>query len=216
PRRPGCAPPRSWRSRRAAASAGPRSPRASPNRSARPRGPAARSEEHTSELQSRENLVCRLLLEKKNLSNSSVITRTFRYYSTSHTLASASTPDATSSSFRVSCKHTPPPEISTLSLHDALPISLGDQDARRLDRGGHVGQQRPLVPDHLELHPIVQPGRAGQPRVAHRLLHRVAARRVGEDEDPLGIQVIEDPLLLGPVEVHAAHRDRHHLRAGRL
>src|SRR5690606_39583783 len=29
----------------------------------------ARSEEHTSELQSRENLVCRLLLEKKNLRN---------------------------------------------------------------------------------------------------------------------------------------------------
>src|SRR5690606_27474972 len=29
----------------------------------------ARSEEHTSELQSRENLVCRLLLEKKNNSN---------------------------------------------------------------------------------------------------------------------------------------------------
>src|SRR5436309_4727037 len=28
---------------------------------------ARRSEEHTSELQSRENLVCRLLLEKKNL-----------------------------------------------------------------------------------------------------------------------------------------------------
>src|SRR5690606_41383102 len=28
--------------------------------------PASRSEEHTSELQSRENLVCRLLLEKKN------------------------------------------------------------------------------------------------------------------------------------------------------
>src|SRR2546427_8430763 len=29
------------------------------------RGPAARSEEHTSELQSQSNLVCRLLLEKK-------------------------------------------------------------------------------------------------------------------------------------------------------
>src|SRR5690606_41816425 len=28
---------------------------------------SARSEEHTSELQSRENLVCRLLLEKKNI-----------------------------------------------------------------------------------------------------------------------------------------------------
>src|SRR5690606_40029347 len=35
-----------------------------------PRGPRAdhRSEEHTSELQSRENLVCRLLLEKKKTS----------------------------------------------------------------------------------------------------------------------------------------------------
>src|SRR5690606_42133960 len=31
---------------------------------------APRSEEHTSELQSRENLVCRLLLEKKNNKNS--------------------------------------------------------------------------------------------------------------------------------------------------
>src|SRR5690606_41802312 len=29
--------------------------------------PRCRSEEHTSELQSRENLVCRLLLEKKNM-----------------------------------------------------------------------------------------------------------------------------------------------------
>src|SRR5690606_41203109 len=33
---------------------------------------ATRSEEHTSELQSRENLVCRLLLEKKNLTASTV------------------------------------------------------------------------------------------------------------------------------------------------
>src|SRR5690606_39572157 len=42
-----------------------------PSRKCRPARPAicpssaARSEEHTSELQSRENLVCRLLLEKK-------------------------------------------------------------------------------------------------------------------------------------------------------
>src|SRR5690606_26018813 len=33
------------------------------------RKPAFRSEEHTSELQSRENLVCRLLLEKKKTNN---------------------------------------------------------------------------------------------------------------------------------------------------
>src|SRR3989475_7467516 len=33
------------------------------------RGKAARSEEHTSELQSQSNLVCRLLLEKKKTTN---------------------------------------------------------------------------------------------------------------------------------------------------
>src|SRR5690606_39404984 len=46
------------------ARAGRRSPRRSRRRSRRGAG---RSEEHTSELQSRENLVCRLLLEKKNI-----------------------------------------------------------------------------------------------------------------------------------------------------
>src|SRR5690606_41660016 len=40
-------------------------PRREPGR-ALPCPAAPRSEEHTSELQSRENLVCRLLLEKKN------------------------------------------------------------------------------------------------------------------------------------------------------
>src|SRR2546427_3730429 len=34
---------------------------------ARQHGPAPRSEEHTSELQSQSNLVCRLLLEKKKI-----------------------------------------------------------------------------------------------------------------------------------------------------
>src|SRR5438034_7519233 len=36
-----------------------------PSRVAAPLGPAMRSEEHTSELQSHSDLVCRLLLEKK-------------------------------------------------------------------------------------------------------------------------------------------------------
>src|SRR5260370_25442706 len=40
-------------------------------RDGRPR--ACRSEEHTSELQSHLNLVCRLLLEKKKYENSSII-----------------------------------------------------------------------------------------------------------------------------------------------
>src|SRR2546430_6612467 len=40
---------------------------------ARELNPNLRSEEHTSELQSQSNLVCRLLLEKKNTSNSPLI-----------------------------------------------------------------------------------------------------------------------------------------------
>src|SRR6266700_4705545 len=39
-----------------------------------PRPNAPRSEEHTSELQSRENLVCRLLLEKKKKRNQQTTT----------------------------------------------------------------------------------------------------------------------------------------------
>src|SRR3712207_7304686 len=55
------------RARGAAAGAGPRrAPGAHPAAvPAGRRGPAPRSEEHTSELQSRQYLVCRLLLEKK-------------------------------------------------------------------------------------------------------------------------------------------------------
>src|SRR5690606_33505474 len=57
---------------------------------------ADRSEEHTSELQSRENLVCRLLLEKKKIH--------------------------ISLSLRFVFNTTPTTDIYTLSLHDALPI----------------------------------------------------------------------------------------------
>src|SRR3712207_7853895 len=39
-----------------------------------PEPAAARSEEHTSELQSRQYLVCRLLLEKKNKNNKVLLT----------------------------------------------------------------------------------------------------------------------------------------------
>src|SRR2546421_9341676 len=38
-----------------------------------PLGETSRSEEHTSELQSRSDIVCRLLLEKKNLTTSEVV-----------------------------------------------------------------------------------------------------------------------------------------------
>src|SRR3712207_9369636 len=62
-----------FRSHRAELLTRTRSPTADPRRAhtaggrtQRPGPPARRSEEHTSELQSRQYLVCRLLLEKKN------------------------------------------------------------------------------------------------------------------------------------------------------
>src|SRR5438445_13863800 len=49
------------------------STRAEPDAVRQPaRAPEARSEEHTSELQSRQYLVCRLLLEKKKTNNRSI------------------------------------------------------------------------------------------------------------------------------------------------
>src|SRR2546427_4316110 len=44
----------------------------------RPGGPTERSEEHTSELQSQSNLVCRLLLEKKKKQNTATQLSTTR------------------------------------------------------------------------------------------------------------------------------------------
>src|SRR2546422_3119912 len=50
-----------------------RAPRIGPRCTSRPIGHRARSEEHTSELQSRLHLVCRLLLEKKKNFNASLL-----------------------------------------------------------------------------------------------------------------------------------------------
>src|SRR2546428_7175047 len=62
---PPCPPPRSARAACRCAPS-PRPPRRPPGSSRRGRrASASRSEEHTSELQSRSDLVCRLLLEKK-------------------------------------------------------------------------------------------------------------------------------------------------------
>src|SRR5256885_8382737 len=62
-----------FRSRQGAADDDRDAPRA-PRVRAQPRGAAARSEEHTSELQSPCNLVCRLLLEKKKKKQKSTTT----------------------------------------------------------------------------------------------------------------------------------------------
>src|SRR5581483_10056581 len=89
-----------------------------------------RSEEHTSELQSRQYLVCRLLLEKKKIDfldklTSRKLARTYRcghnkarvYHLYNTTLY-----DAIDQRDVFFCNDTATTEIYTLSLHDALPI----------------------------------------------------------------------------------------------
>src|SRR6266705_291258 len=70
----------------------------------RGRGRPCRSEEHTSELQSPYDLVCRLLLEKKQ--NTNTLSLLFFFNDPATT------------------------EIYTLSLHDALPITAAASCAR--------------------------------------------------------------------------------------
>src|SRR6266496_1096454 len=96
-----------------------------------------RSEEHTSELQSRRDLVCRLLLEKKNATLGilalvagavaqfgwslvmAMAVSTTSSLATLPTMLAAAEQDLKISFF---FKGSAPPQIYTLSLHDALPI----------------------------------------------------------------------------------------------
>src|SRR6266704_2808709 len=82
-----------------------------------PPGPP-RSEEHTSELQSRFDLVCRLLLEKKKRRRE-IWTVTSSRQSGGRGMMVVSATSAVIFFFN----DTAPTEIYTLSLHDALPIS---------------------------------------------------------------------------------------------
>ena len=57
---------------------------------------------------------------------------------------------------------------------------------------------------------------AGQHGGAHGVVGGVAAGGVGKDEDLGTVDVIEERLLRAVGEVHTAHGDGHHLRAGGL
>src|SRR5580698_794306 len=92
--------------------------------------PSSRSEEHTSELQSHVNIVCRLLLEKKNKSISQgsaghdACRHAFHSWKSSYE-ATTCLRYGFHCSLLVSnffFNDTPTTEIYTLSLHDALPI----------------------------------------------------------------------------------------------
>src|SRR3954462_1915652 len=99
----------------------------------------ARSEEHTSELQSHDNIVCRLLLEKKKiqrgvLDGADCATATSERLRGFRARRLLTTKQPTTNPTQPRChlrllffffffNDPAPPEIYTLSLHDALPIN---------------------------------------------------------------------------------------------
>src|SRR5271167_4102159 len=93
------------------------------NRGRGPSGSSAgrRSEEHTSELQSRFDLVCRLLLEKKKNDSSHTETAGKANGAHAHSCWGAGYESADLRYFFF-FNDTATTEIYTLSLHDALPI----------------------------------------------------------------------------------------------
>src|SRR3712207_977487 len=105
-----------------------------------------RSAEHTSELQSRQYLVCRLLLEKKQH-------RTAYSFSSYESSARYRESTARESRFSFFFNDTATTEIYTLSLHDALPI-FGVEPAgvrRREERRQHPAG--PGAQHHARRHP---------------------------------------------------------------
>src|SRR5476651_642732 len=103
--------------------------------------PSLRSEEHTSELQSRQYLVCRLLLEKKKRTSASLKLREIEMVETSLpkcffncVVSSCAKSVRLSNIVRFFFNDTATTEIYTLSLHDALPICRSPRPSKRWSR----------------------------------------------------------------------------------
>src|SRR6266496_2660553 len=101
------------------------------------------------------------------------------------------------------------PASSSQRGHEIL-VAIGqdleavlDEGARRVQQALDVGEEGLLVADDLELDELVEPGFARQAGVAHGVVGREAARGVREQEEPAGIEVMQDPRLLRAIEVDA-------------
>src|SRR6476620_5911709 len=107
----------------------------------------ARSEEHTSELQSRQYLVCRLLLEKKKKSTGTAFDLAgamTAYAKAMDEFQPSKALEAIWELVRFFFNDTATTEIYTLYLHDALPISALDHvlDRRRRRQEVAAPEQR--------------------------------------------------------------------------
>ena len=115
--------------------------------------------------------------------------------------------------------------VLQLAAGDRIVVRVGQddeaflyEDPGRFHQRRVVGEERPLVADHLQLHPFRESRLATEPRGADRIVRRVAAGRVGQQHVAVGVDVLEDrlPRLVRrpmPGQLHAPDRHRHHLGA---
>jgi hypothetical protein len=103
-----------------------------------------------------------------------------------------------------------PASISGVRQHDETFLY---QRPGRLNQLLGIGEKRLLVADHFQLHPFRKPDFAPEPRRAHRLVRRVAAGRIRQDEYFFAINVIEQRFFRAIGQVHAPDGHRDHIRA---
>src|SRR6185437_15418641 len=94
--------------------------------------------------------------------------------------------------------------------------ALLDERASRAEQPLGIGEQGLPITNDLELDELVESGLPGQPGVTHRLVGRVAAGSVGQEEVFLAGEVVQHPFFFGSVEVYPADRYRDDLGAGRF
>ena len=90
------------------------------------------------------------------------------------------------------------------------------EDSGGFKKAGIVGKQGFLIADHFQLHPVRQPDLAAQASGANGFIGRITGGGVGQKEEFLPIDMIEQGLLGAVGQVHSSHGDRHHFSPGGL
>ena len=94
--------------------------------------------------------------------------------------------------------------------------ALFDQDPGGFQQSGIIREERLLVADHFQLHPVGQADFAPQHGRTHRIVGGVARRRIRQDENLRSVDVIDQRFLGAVRQVDAAHRHGHHIGAAGL
>ena len=89
--------------------------------------------------------------------------------------------------------------------------ALVNQSLGRLKRARNVGEEGLVIANDFQLDHIADPGLAGQAAGPYRVRGVIAAGGVGQDGVVLGVDIVEQILLVGVGDIHPTDRHRHNL-----